>query len=94
MPSIRDVSVHVLDSGGIKHEEWGLQRFRTSNDQTKVSAYIKSESGNAFSIAVGAKIPYRDYNTDEVVPSSSEDPNNIRKRQGMRGEPLSSGRQC
>ena len=86
MPSIRDVSVHVLDSHGIKHEEWGVQRFRTPKDQAKVSAYIKSESGMAFSIVVRAKLPYRDYDPTEFVPSSSEDSNNTYKRQSMRGE--------
>ena len=86
MPSIRDVSVHVLDSDGIKHEEWGVQRFRTPENQAKVSAYIKSESGMTFSIVVGAKIPYTDYNTNELVASSSEDSNNIYKRRGTRGE--------
>ena len=93
MPSSGDVSVHVLDSHGNRHEEWGVQRLRISKDQAKISAYIKSESGMAFTISVGAKIPYRDYNTNEFVPSSSEDSNNIHKRQFMRGEQLSTVRQ-
>ena len=93
MPSIGDVSVHVLDSHGIRHEEWGVQRLHISKDQAKISAYIKSESGMAFTISVEAKLPYRDHNTNEFVPSSSEDSNNIYKRQRMRGEQLSNVRQ-
>ncbi|KAL8795462.1 MAG: hypothetical protein Q9195_002051 [Heterodermia aff. obscurata] len=84
MPSIGDVSVHVLDSHGTKHEEWGVQRLHPSKDQTIVSAYIKSESGMAFSIGVEAKIPYVDYSTDGFVPSSSKESNETFKRPGMK----------
>lgn len=83
MPSIHDISVHVVDSHGIQLEEWGIQQLRTSRTQDKVSAYIKSETDVAFSIAIEAKIPYNEYRT---TASSSEGRSNHHSRYNLRGK--------
>lgn len=83
MPSIRDISVHIIDSHGIQLDEWGVQHLRTQESQDKVSAYVKSESDMAFSIVIEAKIPYTDYNPDVTI---SEDPERMHNRYGRKSE--------
>lgn len=55
MPLLRGLSVHVTDAEGQAFDEWGVQQLRKQN---KISAYIKSKSGEAFRVTVQPQIPF------------------------------------